>query len=171
MDRPASGKPPPAMITGGAHQPIAHDSAAKHVTGEALYVDDIPAPANLLHLFAGTATKAHARVTKLDLAAVRAAPGVVAVLTAADIPCKNDVSPVGAGDDPVFCEGEVVFHGQVLFAVAGESFAAARAAAKLAVVEYEELPALLSIEAALAAGSFLRPDHIMRRGDAAAAIA
>ena len=98
---------------------------------------------------------AHARVTKLDLAAVRAAPGVVAVLTAADIPGKNDVSPVGAGDDPLFCEGEVVFHGQVLFAVAGESFAAARAAAKLAVVEYEDLPALLTIEAALAAGSFL----------------
>jgi xanthine dehydrogenase large subunit len=171
MDKPVSGKLPPAMIAGGAHQPIAHDSAAKHVTGEARYVDDIPAPANLLHLFAGTATKAHARLAKLDLTAVRAAPGVVAVLTAADIPGKNDVSPVGAGDDPLFCEGEVVFHGQVLFAVAAESFAAARAAAKLAVAEYEELPALLSIEAALAAGSLLMPDHIMRRGDATAAVA
>src|SRR5215470_6981602 len=162
---------PSAKVIGAAHQAIAHDSAAKHVTGEALYVDDIAAPANLVHLFAGMATKAHARVARLDLEAVRAAPGVVAVLTAADIPGRNDVSPIGAGDDPLFSEGEVVFHGQVLFAVAAESFAVARAAAKLAVVEYEELPALLTIEAALQAGSFLMPDHVMRRGDAAAAIA
>jgi xanthine dehydrogenase large subunit len=162
---------PSDRVTGGAHQAIAHDSAAKHVTGEALYVDDIDTPPNLLHLFAGTAAKAHARLTRLDLAAVGAAPGVVAVLTAGDVPGRNDVSPVGAGDDPLFCEGEVVFHGQVLFAVAAESFEAARAAAKLAVVEYEELPALLTVEAALEAGSFLLPDHVMRRGDAAAAIA
>ena len=93
---------PSARLAGGAHQAIAHDSAAKHVTGEALYIDDIPAPPNLLHLFAGTATKAHARLTRLDLAAVRAAPGVVAVLTAEDIPGTTDVSPVGAGDDPIF---------------------------------------------------------------------
>jgi xanthine dehydrogenase large subunit len=158
-------------VAGGAHQAIAHDSAVKHATGEALYVDDIATPPDLLHLFAGTAAKAHARLTRLDLAAVRAAPGVVAVLTAADVPGRNDVSPVGAGDDPLFCEGEVVFHGQVLFAVAAESFEAARAAAKRAVVEYEELPALLTVEAALQAGSFLLPDHVMRRGDAAAAVA
>ncbi|HEX7198968.1 MAG TPA: xanthine dehydrogenase molybdopterin binding subunit, partial [Dongiaceae bacterium] len=82
---------PADRLAGGAHQAIAHDSAAKHVTGEALYIDDIPAPPNLLHLFAGTATKAHARLTRLDLAAVRAAPGVVAVLTAEDIPGINDV--------------------------------------------------------------------------------
>ena len=120
MDRPVSGTPPPAMIAGGAHQPIAHDSAAQacHRRGPSMSTT-FRHPPSLLHLFAGTATKAHARVAKLDLAAVRAAPGVVAVLTAADIPGKNDVSPVGAGDDPVFCEGEVVFHGQVLFAVAG----------------------------------------------------
>jgi xanthine dehydrogenase large subunit len=167
MDRRA----PSARLSGGAHQAIAHDSAAKHVTGEALYIDDIPAPPNLVHLFAGTATKAHARLTRLDLAAVRAAPGVVAVLAAEHIPGSNDVSPIGAGDDPIFCEGEVVFLGQVLFAVAAESFESARAAAKLAVVEYEELPALLTVEAALQAGSFLLPDHVMRRGDAAAAIA
>src|SRR5262249_47257790 len=143
-------------VSGGAHQAIAHDSAAKHVTGAALYIDDLAAPANLLHLFAGMATKAHARVTRLDLEAVRAAPGVVAVLTAADIPGRNDVSPIGAGDDPLFCEGEVVFHGQVLFAVAAESFAAARDAPKLAVVEYNELEAVLTSPRALAPRTFVR---------------
>jgi xanthine dehydrogenase large subunit len=159
-----------ATVDGGAHQAKVHDSARKHVTGEARYVDDLPDPAGLLHLFAGTATRTHARIVKLDLSAVRVAPGVVAVLTAEDIPGKNDVSPIDAGDDPVFCAGEVVFFGQVLFAVAAESFGAAREAAKLAVVEYEELPALLTIEAALAAGSFLLPDHEMRRGQPRRAI-
>src|SRR5215471_17179192 len=105
-------------VDGGAHQAKVHDSARKHVTGEARYVDDLPAPAGLLHLFAGTAARAHARIVKLDLSAVRAAAGVVAVLTAEDIPGKNDVSPIDAGDDPLFCAGEVVFFGQVLFAVA-----------------------------------------------------
>ncbi len=154
-----------------AHQAVAHDSAVKHATGEARYVDDIACPPSTLHLFAGTATKAHARIRRMDLAAVRAAAGVVAVLTSEDIPGSNDVSPVGADDDPILCAGEVLFHGQVLFAVAAESFAAARAAAKLAVVEYEELPAVLSVEDALYAESFLLPPHIMRRGDSEAALA
>ncbi len=158
-------------LDGGVHQPVAHDSAVKHVTGTAVYVDDIPTPPDLLHLFAGSAAKAHARLRRMDLSAVRAAPGVALVLTAEDIPGRNDISPLGVGDDPVFCAGEVMFHGQVLFAVAAESFAAAREAAKLAVVEYEELPAILTIEEALAAGSFLLPPHVMRRGDSKAALA
>ncbi len=157
-------------IDGGVHQAVAHDSAVKHVTGEARYVDDLSAPADLLHLYAGTSAKAHARILTLDLTAVRAAPGVVEVLTAADIPGRNDVSPVGAGDDPVFAVDKVVFDGQVIFAVAAESFAAAREAAKLARIEYEELPAILTVEAALYAGSFVLPDHAMRRGDSQQAI-
>jgi xanthine dehydrogenase large subunit len=158
-------------LAGGVHRALAHDSAAKHVAGEAIYVDDITEPQGLLHLYAGKATRAHARVRRLDLAQVRRAPGVVAVLTAADVPGVNDVSPIGAGDDPVFAGEQVQFHGQVLFAVAAESFALARAAAKLAVIEYEDLPAILTIEAALAAKSYVLEPHVMRRGDAKAAIA
>ena len=56
----------------------------------------------------------------MDLASVRAAPGVVAVLSAADIPGRNDVSPV-KGDDPMFAESHVEFHGQVIFAVVARS--------------------------------------------------
>ena len=102
---------------------------------------------------------------KLDVSAVRHAPGVVLVLTAADVPGANDVSPVGANDDPVFASDEIKFFGQVLFAVAADSIASARAAAKLAVVEYEDLPAILTIEDAVAARSFVAEPHEMRRGE------
>src|SRR5262249_6806715 len=97
-----------------------HDSAEKHVSGRAIYVDDIPERAGLLHAAVGMSARAHARVTGLDLAAVRAAPGVVAVLTARDIPGKNDVGPV-VHDDPIFADGEVMYAGQSLFAVVAET--------------------------------------------------
>jgi xanthine dehydrogenase large subunit len=152
------------------HAPVGHDSAARHVSGEALYIDDIPEPPGLTHLYVGQSARAHARVTRLDLAAVRAAPGVVAVLTPADVPGKNDISPF-AGDDPLFADGEVRFMGQPLFCVVGETLPKARAAAALAVVEYEDLPALLDIAAARAAEAHIEPTQVMRLGDARAAIA
>ncbi|MBL8770699.1 MAG: xanthine dehydrogenase molybdopterin binding subunit [Phenylobacterium sp.] len=151
------------------HAPIGHDSAPRHVSGEALYIDDIPEPPGLLHLAVGQSARAHARVTRLDLSAVRAAPGVVAVLTPADVPGKNDISPF-AGDDPLFAEGEVKFVGQALFCVAAETLPKARAAAALAVVDYEDLPAWLTADAAVAAGSLIEPTQTMRLGDAAAAL-
>src|SRR5262245_61470270 len=161
----------PAAIQGGVHNALAHDSAAKHVAGTALYVDDIPEPAGALHAAPGLSARAHARIRSMDLSKVRAAPGVVLVLTAKDIPGTNDVSPIGAGDDPVFAKDVVEFHGQALFAVIAESHEAARRAAKLAKVEYEELPALLTVDDASQAQSFVLPEHVMKRGDAAAAIA
>jgi xanthine dehydrogenase large subunit len=152
------------------HTAVAHDSAEKHVAGEALYIDDLPEPAGLLHLFVGQGTRAHARVTRLDLSAVRAAPGVVCVLTSADVPGKNDIGPV-QNDEPLLPEGVVRFVGQPLFAVAAESLPKARAAAALAIVEYEDLPPLLTIEAAQAANSLIEESQVMRLGDAHAAIA
>ena len=70
---------------------IAHDSAAKHVSGEALYVDDLPEPPGLLHAYVRLSEHAHARIVRLDVSAVAAMPGVAAVVTAADIPGVNDV--------------------------------------------------------------------------------
>ena len=164
-----AGAPLPAL--NAVHASIAHDSAEKHVTGQALYIDDLPEPVGLIHLHIGQSSRAHARVTKLDLAAVRAAPGVVLVLSARDVPGRNDVSPI-AGDDPMFADGEVSFLGQPLFAVAADTLPKARAAAALAVVEYEDLPALLTIEAArTVGGAVIEPAQTMRLGDAAAAIA
>jgi xanthine dehydrogenase large subunit len=158
-------------IDGGVGQARPHDSARKHVTGEALYIDDIAVPPNTLHVQIGMSTRAHARITAMDLAAVRAAPGVVAVLTAADIPGDNDVAPTPSHDDPVFATDLVQYVGQSLFAVAATTRAAARAAIKLVDVQYADLPAILTIDAAMQAKHFLEPPYVMQRGDAAAVIA
>jgi xanthine dehydrogenase large subunit len=152
------------------HRAIAHDSAAKHVSGEALYVDDVAEPPGTLYAAFGLSTRPHARMLKLDLAPVREAPGVIAVMAAADIPGKNDCAPI-FGDDPIFAERVVEHVGQCLFAVAATTIEAARRAARLARVEYEDLPALLTVEEALAAKSFLEPPQVMKRGTSRRAIA
>ncbi|MBB3981334.1 xanthine dehydrogenase large subunit [Sphingobium fontiphilum] len=147
-----------------------HDSAHLHVIGLARYVDDGAEPADMLHLAFGQSEQAHARIAAMDLSAVRAAPGVVAVYTAADIPGANDVSPM-AGDDRLLADGEVICVGQSVFLVAATSRDAARRAARLGRIDYEPLPALVTIEEARAAGSLIEPTQRMARGDAAAALA
>ena len=84
----------------------------------------------------------------VDLDAVRAAPGVVCVLTAADIPGENDVSPPIATTSRCSRPTLVEFVGQPLFAVAARTRDQARRAARLATIDYEELPAVLDVEAA-----------------------
>lgn len=147
-----------------------HDSAHLHVTGAAHYADDGAEPADMLHLAFGQSSEAHARIIAMDLSDVRTAEGVVAVFTAADIPGVNDVSPV-AGDDRLLADGEVLHVGQPVFLVAATSQRAARKAARLGRIDYEPLPALLTIEAAQAAGSLIEPTQRMVRGDAVAALA
>jgi xanthine dehydrogenase large subunit len=157
-------------VAGGVRRAIAHDSAHKHVSGEAVYVDDIPEPPGTLQLYAAQSERAHARIVNLDVSPVRTAPGVVAVLTAQDVPGTNDISPIGKHDDPIFGDGTVEFIGQVIFAVAAETIEQARAAAKLAIVEYEDLEPLLDLEIARSRKHYVLDPHVMRRGDAAAAI-
>ena len=149
---------------------IAHDSAAKHVSGEALYIDDMPEPAGLLHAFIRLSPHAHAKITRLDVSAVASMPGVTAVMTAADIPGVNDVGPAFMGD-PIFADGLVEYHGQSIFAVAAGSIARAREAAAKAVIEYEPLPPIMTIDEALAAKTTVLPTQVMARGDAEAALA
>ncbi|HKR25105.1 MAG TPA: xanthine dehydrogenase molybdopterin binding subunit, partial [Allosphingosinicella sp.] len=151
-------------------RPLRPDSAGGHVAGSALYVDDLPEAPGTLHLAFGLAGDGHARLTGLDLAAVRAAPGVAAVLTAADIPGENNVGPV-FHDDLLFAEGEILYPGQPLFVVAATSNRAARLAARLAKVEAEPRPALVTIDQARDAESALEPMQRMARGDAGAALA
>ncbi|WP_082537163.1 MULTISPECIES: xanthine dehydrogenase molybdopterin binding subunit [unclassified Aureimonas] len=161
-------------IAGGVAARLAHDSAAKHVSGAARYIDDDPELPGTLQCYIAMSARAHARIVSMDLAAVRAAPGVALVLTAADIPGKNDYSPV-FGDDPIFAESHVEYVGQSIFAVAAETLDLARRAAKLARVEYEDLPAAITIDEAErladAAGADLLPAHEMRLGDVGAALA
>ncbi|CAN5118815.1 xanthine dehydrogenase molybdopterin binding subunit [soil metagenome] len=147
-----------------------HDSALLHVTGAARYVDDGAAPANLLHLAFGQSAHAHARILSIDLAEVRAAEGVVAVYTAADIPGVNDVSPV-AGDERLLADGMVISMGQPIFLVAATSQIAARKAARLGRVDYDIFPPLVTIEAAEEAGSLIEAEQRMARGDADFALA
>ncbi|MGF7051281.1 xanthine dehydrogenase large subunit [Bosea sp. OAE752] len=149
-----------------------HDSAPKHVAGEAFYIDDIAAPEGLLHAYLGLSGIAHGQLTSLDLDAVRAAPGVVSVLTAADIPGANDISSTHRHDEPVFATDRIRFHGQPLFAVVAETREQARHAAVLAKAEYAEETPLLDIAAARAAGGRLVTDPLkLERGDVATAMA
>ena len=157
-------------IEGDIRTPLRHDSAHKHVAGTAIYVDDIATPENTLVVLIAQSPHAHATITAMDLSAVAASPGICRVITAEDIPGRNDCSPV-FGDDPVFANKEVSYVGQAVFAVAAETMAAARAAIALADISYEPLPAILTIDAAMKAGSFLGPAATMARGDADAALA
>lgn len=149
---------------------IPHDSATKHVSGRAIYVDDMAEPPGLLHAFLGLSPHAHARIKSIDLSAVLASPGVVAVMTAKDVPGVNDVGPAFMGD-PIFADGLVEYHGQSVFGVAATSMALARDAAAKAVIDYEILKPILTIDEALAAQTFVLPTQVMQRGDADAALA
>ena len=152
------------------HAPLPHDAAALHVTGAARYVDDIPTPANTLHIAFGLSEVARGQITEMDLGAVRAAAGVVAVLTADDLPFANDVSP-SAHDEPLLSDGSVHYIGQPVFAVVATSHLLARKAARLARIAYREETPILTIDEALAAGArFEDGPRIYSKGDAQAAI-
>lgn len=151
---------------------LPHDAALRHVTGEARYVDDIPVPSGTLHLAFGLSEIAAGRWTKIDLAAARAAPGVAAVLTAADLPAHNDISPVPTFHEELLSSGAVFHVGQPLFLVVAASHLAARAAARLGTVTYERDAPVLSIDDALAQDwRFEEGPRVYGRGDPEAAIA
>ena len=132
---------------------LAHDSAALHVQGSATYIDDMREPEGLVHVYPGFARDgAHGTITSCDLTAVESAPGVIAVLTAKDVPGLNDCAPVFGGD-PILADGRIMFHGQVVFAVVAETREAARRAVRLAkIVVAAETPAV-TVEDALAANT------------------
>jgi xanthine dehydrogenase large subunit len=148
-----------------------HDSAARHVAGAAPYVDDAPEPIGTLHLAPGALPLARGRILAMDLDAVRAHPGVVALLTAADIPSANDCSPVDFDRDPVLAEGEALFHGQVAFLVVAETRDCARKAARLARFETEAAPPRVTVEDAERENLTVTPDYAFGRGDVEAALA
>ena len=146
------------------HQPTPHDSAIKHVSGTATYVDDIREPAGTLHCVPGWARDVvHGHITGLDLGAVEAADGVVAVLTAADIIGRNDVSPA-LGDEPMLAKDTIDYWGQPLFLVVATTRDAARRAALKAKLETEQRTAVLSIDDARAADTTVLPDYQFRKG-------
>ena len=168
-DRPVVGEPRdhgPLAVVGHSHP---QDSARLHVTGAATYIDDIREPAGTLHVACGLSPVACGTIRALNLDRVRAAPDVVAVLTAADVPGRNDIAPAFA-DEPLLAASDVLFHGQPVFAVVARTREAARRAALLAQIDIAEQRAILTIAEALAAGTTVLPDYEFRRGDVGAAL-
>jgi xanthine dehydrogenase large subunit len=161
---------PLSRIKGGVHAAVRHDSATAHVTGAALYLDDVPTAPGTLEAALVLSPHAHARILRIDTARALAADGVVAVITAADIPGRNDIAPIRS-DEPILASGVVEHEGQPVAAVAASTLDQARAAAKLVAVDYEILPAVLTLEEAMARESYVAPVQTMARGDVAAALA
>ena len=149
---------------------LTHESGLLHVTGAARYVDDLPEPAGLLFGHPVVSPVAHGRLDGVDAGAALSMPGVHAVLTAADVPGVNDVSPT-SGDEPLLAEDEVHCVGQVVALVVADSPARAREAAAAVALSITELPAILDLPAAIAAGSFLCDPQIITRGDPEGALA
>jgi len=143
---------------------VIHESAVRQVTGNAVYVDDMPEYPDQLHVAVGLSTEAHARIKLLNLDRVRKASGVMDVITRTDIPGNPDIAPVYTGDDLLAGE-KVVFMGQPLFAVAATSFELAQRAVALALVEYEPLPVVMDIKESFEQENYLMEPHQMGRGD------
>ena len=143
---------------------VTHESAMLHVTGRARYVDDAPLPEGTLFAAIGQTTITRGRLLSMNLSAVEQAPGVVAVITADDIPGIKDIGPVFPGD-PLLAEGDVLFHGQPIFLVVATDEKLARSAAMLAEAQYEEFEPVLSIKEAKSQSYRVRPPHVMQRGD------
>ena len=159
-------------ILGGVATPQAHDSSQKHVTGRAVFIDDMAEPAGTLHAYLGLSKIAHGTIQTMDLEAVRTAPGVVGLLRARDIPGCNDISPTGLQDEPVLADETVHFLGQPIFAVVAETREAARKACQLAQITYEEKPAIIDIgDVDLQGARLVTAPLTLQRGEASAAIA
>ena len=151
-------------------KPLAQDAAPLHVTGQARYVDDIPTPPNCLHLAFGLSDIARGSLDGVDVSAVRSAPGVVAVLLAADLPHANDVSP-SVHDEPLLATDQVHYVGQPIFLVIARTHLAARKAARLATIAITPADPILTIDDAIAANSrFEEGPRVIAKGDAAQAI-
>jgi xanthine dehydrogenase large subunit len=156
-------KPRGIFRTGiGTAQP--HDSAAKHVAGTAIYVDDMPEPPGMLHAALVLSPVPHGTLRGIH------ASRNVTLLRSHDIPGVNDVGPIGPGE-PLFAESVVEFAGQTIAAVVAGTMDAARAAAKDVVLDIEPLEPILSVEEAMARNSLLCPPMIVARGDVAVALA
>jgi xanthine dehydrogenase large subunit len=150
-----------------AGRPVPHESARGHVTGEALYVDDLCGRfSHLVHAWPVVAPHAHALITRLDASPALEEPGVVSVLTQADVPGEGN-SGANRHDEPLF-PAEVLFHEQPVAWVLGDTLEAAQRGAARVVVEYQVLPAILTIEQAIEAGSFLTEPLRIADGDLSA---
>jgi xanthine dehydrogenase molybdopterin binding subunit/xanthine dehydrogenase small subunit len=150
--------------------PLPHESAHKHVTGEAIYVDDHAQQQSMLEVWPVCSPHAHAKILRRDATDARLIPGISAVLLAEDVPGLNDVGAV-RHDEILLADKEVLYHGHIVALVVGDTLELCRAAAAKVIVEYEPLPPIFTIEEAIEAGSFHSDPNYIRRGDTSAALA
>ena len=161
-----SGLAPGRAMPGAPAKSPPHESAHKHVTGEAIYTDDAAARRDMLEVWPVCSPHARARIVQRDATAARAMPGVWAVLLAEDVPGLNDVGAV-RHDEILLADQEISFHGQLVALVVGETQEACRAAAAKVIVEYKTLAPVLTIPEAIAQNSFHTEANFIRRGDIA----
>ena len=154
----------------GVGRSVKHDSAPKHVSGEAVYVDDRLEFPNQLHVYARMSERAHARIVRIDTSPCYQIPGVAIAITAKDVPGQLDIGAVMPGD-PLLADGKVEFIGQPVIAVAADSLETARQAAMAAIIEYEDLEPVLDVVEALHKKHFVLDSHTHKRGDSATALA
>jgi xanthine dehydrogenase large subunit len=170
QDRPRTFVRGPVWPAADPSRALPHESSAAHVTGEALFADDLAQRRPMLDVWPVLSPHAHARIRRCDTRRARQMPGVVAVLLAADIPGANQVGAVRA-DEPLLADREVEYHGQLVALVVGESVAACRTAAAAVAIDYEPLPAIVGLPAAVAHDSWHTGPSVLQRGDCAAALA
>ncbi|MDY7564049.1 xanthine dehydrogenase molybdopterin binding subunit [Pseudomonas sp. RTC3] len=157
-------------LSTGVGRSVKHDSADKHVSGEAVYIDDRLEFPNQLHVYASLSDRAHARIISVDTSPCYAFEGVRIAITHDDIPGLKDIGPLLPGD-PLLAIDVVEFVGQPVIAVAARDMETARKAAMAAIIEYEDLEPVLDVVEALRKKHFVFDSHTHQRGDSASALA
>ncbi|HYR58099.1 MAG TPA: molybdopterin cofactor-binding domain-containing protein, partial [Chthoniobacteraceae bacterium] len=169
-----AGAPPSSAISPwpveSCSRALCHESGIGHVTGRAEFVDDVAQRRPMLEIWPVCAPHAHAKIVRRDASEARKIPGVRAVLLAEDVPGHNNVG-VSRKDEILLADTEVLYHGHLVAIVVGDSIAACREGARRVQVEYEPLPAIVTIRDAIAADSFHTEPNFMRRGNWRAALA
>ncbi len=158
------------QLNGRVGKSRAHESAGRHVSGAAEYIDDKTPLTGMLHLCPVLSDCAHGRIIHIDTAACLKVSGVIRVLSWQDVPGELDIGPLAPGD-PLFAKETVEYHGQVVLMIAAETAESARAGALAAKITIEPLEAVLDVEQALAKSHFVEQPHVQQRGDADAALA
>lgn len=157
-------------LTTGVGRSVKHDSADKHVSGEAVYIDDRLEFPNQLHVYARMSDRAHARIISIDTSPCYAFDGVRIAITHEDIPGLKDIGPLMPGD-PLLAIDKVEFVGQPVIAVAARDLETARKAAMAAIIEYEDLEPVLDVVEAFRNKHFVLDSHTHKRGDSVSALA
>jgi len=152
------------VFNGGVHTAQPHDSTKLHVAGTAVFIDDMPSPSGLLHAALVLSPYAHGELRGIKVGEAHRAPGVVAIVSATDIPGRNDIAPIIPGE-PLFATDLVEYAGQPIAAIAAKTMDQARAAAALVELDVAPLEPILSIEQALDHRSFLVPPMVVERGN------